>query len=293
MKHCAQHLALKQWAHKGSSAVTLGKLNDHANGCNICRTYLREVRQARELGQQLPNFTLSRNRHETVKFNLMAEARRNRYPTTHRRRHLNLRVRLLSIAAIVGGAAAAATATPWGTNERAQSFSMLTTLESHIATPFRTPRRVDNAFATTALPAVLQPKRLHPNKPGPSTFFTDSAFAIAWNALQAGQPAAAAARFDDLLYSENVDDGRRADILYWSAQSHRQSGNIIGAIKRSTQLLRKHPTSPFAPDAALMLGEYALADGKLLLAKLYLRRAAQATHCVVRERAIRELGRLK
>ena len=293
MKHCAQHLALKQWAQEGASAVTLGELNDHANGCNICGTYLREVRQARELGQQLPNFTLSRTRHETVKFNLMAEARRNRFPTTRRRRHLSLRVRLLAIAAIVGSAAAATTTMHRWTNDRAQALSMLTMLEPDTARPFRTPRGVDNAFVTTALAAVAQPKRLHPNKPRPSTFSTDSAFAMAWNALQAGQPAVAAARFDSLLDSDNADAGRRADILYWSAQSHRQSGNISGAITRSSQLLRKHPTSAFAPDAALMLGEYALADGKLLLAKLYLRRAAQATHCVVRERAIRELGRLK
>jgi hypothetical protein len=63
-------------------------------------------------------------------------------------------------------------------------------------------------------------------------------------------------------------------------------------MSRSTQLLRQYPSAPFASDAALLLGEYALASDQFDLAAQYLNRAARSERSVVRERARRALQQL-
>jgi len=130
------------------------------------------------------------------------------------------------------------------------------------------------------------------NPPNASNLDGDARFTEAWAALRSKRPADAAKNFDTLLNSASLDSARRADILYWSAQAHRQAGNAGAAQSRSAQLLRQYPASPFASDAALILGEYALASDRFDAAAQFLNKAATSDRQVVRERAKRALKEL-
>lgn len=309
MKACAHHPQVVAWAAQGSELAIPEFLSAHAVRCEACALLIASVRLGRQLGQLLPNAALTPSRHDAVKFLLMAEARRG---GTDRRkgRHAYLGIRLLVAAIITSGVA-----TAWYAAHRvgvgfqpaesevavAQSLPRLET--HHLG------RGIERALGDAASRRQLQFAPKHdPANPGSSTqkrtdesasavqaspgVDGDAAFSEAWVALRAKRPAEAARRFDALLDSGALDPARRADVLYWSAQSHRQAGAVGVAISRSNQLLRQHPSSHHACDAALILGEYALANQQFDQAAQFLNLAARSERSVVRERAQRALREL-
>jgi TolA-binding protein len=207
---------------------------------------------------------------------------------------------MLVAACVIGGAAAATT---YVVNHGVVGFAQKPEAQNVAQNP--TPRekqsvlvQVDSALptATPALALTTQDVTQTPRSSATNHVARvadhDAAFADAWAELRAKRPAEAAKHFDSLLASDNLDPARRADVLYWSAQSHRQAGEVSAAMSRSSQVLRQYPASHHASDAALILGEYALASDQFDVAAQYLNQAAQSERSVVRERAQRALREL-
>lgn len=228
-----------------------------------------------------------------------------------RRAHWGLR--LLAAAFITTGAAAAArhvmlaparpitsavgvSAGPASASNRTEA-QPLSRLESRplVQLPFWAP----NSVGSLQNPAHLLPSNADRNRTQSeptsqaSSSVDDAGFVQAWTLFRSNKPAAAARRFDALLDSRSLDSARRADILYWSAQSHRQAGEAGAAIERASQLLRQFSSASHASDAALILGEYALAGDQFDRAKHYLSQAARSERSVVRDRAERGLRALQ
>jgi hypothetical protein len=127
----------------------------------------------------------------------------------------------------------------------------------------------------------------------PAKMDPDDAFAAAWSALRNHRAAEAARGFDRLLESSELDASRRADVLYWSAQAHRGIGDVSVAERRCRELLEGSPRSPFAPNAALVLGELEQRKGNAVEARRYFERALSSSHANVRERAKKALASLE
>jgi hypothetical protein len=93
--------------------------------------------------------------------------------------------------------------------------------------------------ATAATPASGPPR------PGES-------FHQAWQLLREGRTDAAAYAFDAWL-EQHARGERRADVLFWSAMSHRRAGRRAVAIERLSDLLRLHPDAWHATEARRQL----------------------------------------
>lgn len=309
MKACAHHRQVVAWATQGNAIALPDFLSTHAECCEACANLITSVRLGRELGLLIPDTALTQSRHDSVKFLLMAEARRGAAGWRKGRR-VYLGIRLL-VAAIITSSVATAwyaasrIAVDFGPAEsRTLGAKSLPRLETHDLG-----KGIEQAMvvATSKQEPQFAPNP-GPSNPGSSTqqrtddsasadqaspgVDGDAAFSEAWIALRAKRPAEAARRFDALLNSRTLDPARRADVLYWSAQSHRQAGAVSAAISRSDQLLRQYPSSHHACDAALILGEYALASGRIDQAAQFLNLAARSDRSVVRERAQRALREL-
>lgn len=313
MTSCPYLPQIENWAKQGSLLPLPKALSGHGKQCTICANFIQSVGRARELGQLLPTTTIPRSRHDEMKFRLMAEARQNRPNGGTVSAPRNLRVRVLAMAAIVVSVAGAAAAhhffqvpvllgrgsTPGAMEARPFTHVTSPGLSTHSVAPSLSTNPW-NLAATIDVPPPAMSATTASTQNAPrvaaqsraSADTGDSEFTRAWKALRTKRPAEAAKRFDALLASPTLDAARRADILYWSAQSHRQAGNTGQAMSRSTQLIRQFPSAPFAADAALMLGEFALASDKFELAKRHLTKAASSQHAVVRERARRALEKL-
>ncbi len=315
MKTCLFLAGVEQWAKQGAAAPMSNELSAHLGHCERCAEFARKVQRTRELGQLLPAKVMNPTQIEAIKFRLMAEARQNRKAFGSGFARTRLSLRMLAIAAIVGSAAAAASATHYyaavhadnaptgGRAETAPEARRLPHLSSHWQSSPRPPALplTRNELLQKPNPRRTQPMLLPQAEPRttaavPSTVAkgsnADSEFTRAWTALQGKHPAEAATRFDALLTSSPLDPSRRADILYWSAQSHRQAGNTSQAMQRSSQLLQQYPTAPFAAAAALMLGEFAMASDQFASARRYLTQASRSPHSVVRDRAKHALEEL-
>ena len=103
----------------------------------------------------------------------------------------------------------------------------------------------------------------------------DEAFSRAWRMLRTGRALEAARAFDALWARSNLDPARRADVLYWAAESHRQAGDLLAAESRAAMLLRNDPTAWRAPEANLIMGEAAQRRGNLTAARRAFERAAE------------------
>jgi TolA-binding protein len=106
-----------------------------------------------------------------------------------------------------------------------------------------------------------------------STFPDDTAFAIAFGQLNAGQPGVAASAFDSLLEQGTLDSSRRADVLYWSSQAYARAGNRTLAEIRARTYLNQYPNALRASDTALLLGDYARDRRQFSQARQYYERA--------------------
>ncbi len=310
MTTCRSLAEAKQWAELGNLRLVPDDLRSHAGRCDVCAAFLQTVDLARELGQQLPATALGHERHDAAKFKLMAAARQGARPTRTSGRRARLGVRLLVAAFVVTAAAAASnyvvknvrmSRVPMssGASEVAQSLPHLDTrrlganLAQSLATAALASQGKFPVVTVAGTSPAAAPAAATANTANASTSVDgDALFTEAWAALQSKRPAEAAKHFDALLSSSSLDAARRNDTLYWSAQAHRQAGNAGTALQRSSQLLRQYPSSPFATDAALILGEYALANDQFDAAAQYLNKAATSARPVVRERAKRALGEL-
>jgi hypothetical protein len=304
MKTCVRISEAVAWATQGNAHAVPDSLRDHALRCESCAEFVASVSLTRELGQSLPATAMVRARHDALKLELLSQARRHAGNSAHIR-HLRLWLRLLVAAFITSGAAAAAKyATDRRTSllDRARAPQALAQPLPKLETP-----SIDNSVAnrlvkaTSALLPRSEDSGKLPLPPGVdaseaaqhcATTTADDVFAQAWAALRDKRPTEASKRFDALLASKTLDPARRADVLYWSAQSHRQAGEAGAAISHSLQLLHQFPSAHHASDAALILGEYALARDQLDRAAQYLTQAAQSERSVVRERAQRGLRQL-
>lgn len=309
MNACAHHPQVVAWATQGSELGAPESLIAHAECCEACAGLITSVRLGRQLGLLIPNTALTQSRHDAVKFLLMAEARRGA-ADWRKGRPVYLGIRLLVAAIITSGVA-----TAWYAAHRVGVGFEPAESEGSVAKSL--PRLETHDFGRDIVRAMVvvtarqelqfAPKH-EPSKPGSSTqqrtdepasadqaspgVDGDAAFSEAWSTLRAKRPAEAARRFDALLDSRTLDPARRADVLYWSAQSYRQAGAVGAAISRSNQLLRQYPSSHHACDAALILGEYALASRQFDQAAQFLNLAARSDRSVVRERAQRALREL-
>jgi tetratricopeptide (TPR) repeat protein len=313
MKTCLFLGSVEQWAKQGASVAMSEALAHHLERCERCASFAQSVQQARALGQQLPTWAMDPSRHEALKFRLMAEARGSRGVFSVGFARTRFSVRALALAAIVGSAAAAASATHHYVSHSDPASDVELPTASNAARPLpHLASRLESSQRAVALPTAcndllqktttplarpaLEPgteQRSVTAEPGSSADNdADSEFTRAWAALQSKRPAEAAKRFDTLLASSSLDSSRRADILYWSAQSHRQAGNTSKAMRRSSQLLQQYPNAPFAAAAALMLGEFAMTSDQFPLAKHYLTQASRSPHAVVRDRAKHALAEL-
>ncbi len=120
----------------------------------------------------------------------------------------------------------------------------------------------------------------------------DAAFQRAWKLLQAGKAREAAAAFDALARERDLDPARRADVLYWSAKAHQRSGDSSGARARADELLKQDPEAWHAPDAALLMGESLVEQGKQAEARRWLNRAATTGSPAVQRRAHQLLSQI-
>jgi TolA-binding protein len=318
MRTCLFFAAVEQWTRQGAFAPMPDALGAHLKHCDRCSTLVDSVQRTRELARRMPIEALHPTQLETLKFQLMAEARRSKNDLGVGFTRTRFSVRALGIAAIVATAAATATATHHYGKAAARPDGERGATVSAAAAGARelsplAMRWQDGAHAVTLSatrlgslpkpsakrersPASLQAIEPSPAPPGSSieaASDADSEFTLAWSALQTKRPAEAAQRFDALLASSSLDPSRRADILYWSAQSHRQAGNTNKAKRRSSQLLQQYPNGAFVADAALMLGEFAMASDQFVMARQYLTQASRSPHTVVRDRAKHALAELE
>lgn len=120
----------------------------------------------------------------------------------------------------------------------------------------------------------------------------DIAFRAAWERLHAGRAAEAAKAFDELSRRPSLDQGRRADALYWAARSYQQAGDLGSAQSRAEQLAEREPSAWHAPQAALMVGEALARKGDVAGARRWLERARNSGHAEVRARAEARLAEL-
>lgn len=302
MNKCLSMVEARHWAEQGNHLPIPGGLRTHAERCAACADFIRTVDDARTLGQQLPTTPLGQQRHDAMKFQLMATARQQASRALASNHPVRIGARLLIAAFVVTAAATAGgyavkamrdRNVPSGANRAAPAQQL-----SHLETArvnTNIGARLASAAATASSPSASMLGSANAEPAGattPTNIDGDARFTEAWAALRAKRPAEAARNFDALLDSNSLDAARRADILYWSAQSHRQAGNVGAAQSRSAQLLRQYPSSPFAGEAALILGEYALANGQFDTAAKYLTRAADSDRPVVRDRAKRALKEL-
>lgn len=317
MRTCLFFAAVEQWARQGAFASVPTALDAHLRHCDRCSSLVDSVLRTRELARRMPVEALNPTQLETLKFQLMAEARRSKNSLGVGFTRTRFSVRALGIAAIVASAAATATATHHygktaaardedrgapipaaAVGARALSPLAMRWHDGAHAVTLSVPRdgSLPKLSAKRKRPASLQAIEPSPAPPGPSieaASDADSEFTLAWSALQSKRPAEAAKRFDALLASSSLDPSRRADVLYWSAQSHRQAGNTNKAKRRSSQLLQQYPNGAFAADAALMLGEFAMASDQFVMARQYLTQASRSPHTVVRDRAKHALAELE
>jgi hypothetical protein len=317
MKLCRLLGACEDWAAQGNASDLPEALRAHISRCQSCAAFVQAVLGVRELGGSLPTVTMSSARHDKMKFLLMSEARQSRNGHRVGLGRTSVRTRLLAAAAIVATTAAAAAASVV-TRQFVQTRAAPTSTEptEHAATQRVRPLAhfSGKSSSATGMPEVAFPRgamlaATDPQRPSVATTSPlasalpssatqapthpdDSEFARGFALLRDKKPAEAAKRFDALLATASLDSARRADVLYWSAQAHRRAGNAGTAISRSSQLLQQYPSAGFAPDAALMLGEFAIAGDQFDLAAQYLNKALKSQHAVVRDRAQRALSKL-
>jgi len=307
--------ATVEWAMLGSSVEPSAQLLEHGAACETCAALIRDVLDARKLADLLPAQSMAQDRHEQMKFLLMANARQAR-AAEPRRSQSNAKVLKWSLAALVVASGVVAAASSLDSTKsllfhrRPNSSSPAQPAARQIAVcgigaksptsclilnpapaPQLEPRNVvgpSTTSSTRTAAALAAPSSMASSAAG----LADSKFAEAWSAYRAGQYQAASAQFDRLLYQDHLDASRTADILYWSAQAHQQSGDSALAQKRCETLLARYPGAPHATDAALLLGEAAVASGRFDAARGYLNRALKSPHQVVRTRAERALAKL-
>lgn len=322
MKSCTHNAALLEWSRLGSRSELSPDLKAHVPGCPSCSGLVSEVMTARELALLLPTQTLPQVRLEQMKFLLMATARQQRSAPVEPQGRAPKLFRLgVAALVIVSGVAAAATASRWlrapalpgeqsvpAPPDKSASSLPTTAQQSRSAA---SQNQTDAPRAEVSGPRTGQEAANLGTSAGPRaeasatsvaegptnvqalpTSSVDAEFRAAWALLRDGQPRMAAAKFDELLNRGSLDPARVSDVLYWSAQSHRQSGNAHLASQRSETLLARFPQAAHAPDAALLLGEAAMANGQTARARRYLKLALTSRHPVVRDRAEKALSKL-
>ena len=307
--------ATVEWAMLGSSVQPSGQLLEHSAACETCAALIREVLDTRKLADLLPAKSMAQDRHEQMKFLLMANARQAR-AAEPRRSQSNAKVLKWSLAALVVASGVVAAASSLDStrsllfHRRPKSSSPAQPAARQIAVCGNSAAHSTSCPITTtaatppvdakniAVPSSTSSTRTAAALVAPASTassaagLADSKFAEAWSMYRAGQYQAASAQFDRLLYQDHLDASRTADILYWSAQAHQQSGDSAVAQKRCETLLARYPGAPHATDAALLLGEAAVAGGRYDAARGYLNRALKSPHQVVRTRAERALAKL-
>ncbi len=101
----------------------------------------------------------------------------------------------------------------------------------------------DSSEAESRVVPTAQPtRRVRPTDSRMNPATVDDAFAEAWRLARAGRHDAASFAFDAL--EDRPDLGaRRADVLYWSAQSHARAGRSDIARTRLEHLVRAYPNA--------------------------------------------------
>lgn len=124
-----------------------------------------------------------------------------------------------------------------------------------------TPKRVarpsaapdDSADKDGALERPTQPSAASPQPTAKEAPSVDERFAQAWELYQAGRFPAAARSLDRISKLPQQDNARRAEILYWSARAHLQSGAQEQAARQLRRSLQLSPQGWWADDARQLL----------------------------------------
>ena len=224
------HAPLDGWLRRGRPEPPPA----HVEACAACRRVLAEADEVRSWFPATP--PLPPDRAAAIRFVLQAEARR---PVAPRRRRWPL-------VAAAGLALASAAAAAHGVHRLPPPSSPPSSVEPVVAT--RPPMRWSNRpteppHRRMVVAMVARPAR------GPDV---DARFHTAWQLLGAGHAAAAATALDGLL-GDKLDEARRADVLFWSAQAHATAGQLPRARERLETLLRDHPSSWHRADAEDLL----------------------------------------
>jgi hypothetical protein len=306
-EHAEMYASLQQWSFAGSDEPLPSQVRLHTGSCELCASYLKQVLDAREVGRSLPTLPLLPGRRDSLKLQLMAEAKRYSNDARRRRSPLGKLAKRSVVLSLALGAVAAASigVVAYRSSEQKPPVSLPTTpsrvvgLDPATVSSFERPATAE----TAASAPVVQPetpvrRKVSASNGGARSLDhapsdADEQFATAWSSLRANRTAQAAGQFDGLLERGGLDAARRSDVLYWSAQAHYRAGNTGAACARSRRLLSEFPKSPFAPNAALLLGEVALANRQVEQAKPYLLLAKTSRQALVRERAEHALAQLK
>jgi TolA-binding protein len=321
---CVAKPLLRAWTNAGCDAEKPVALLEHVNECESCAEEVRRIERARWLGRSLPVVTLAPNARREMKFSLMAETRRCvpvlRLAAERRFLSPGLSLRVAIAGALVLSTCVAAVLLPkswWdvpapskpipATQCDTSQAPSLTSVGRTAPNPRELRAADSESKGQTADPgtsersnedehsASTMPQKSAPRPPAPAVTVADpdDAFASAWASLRSHRPAEAAERFDRLLEGPNMDPSRRADVLYWSAQAHRNIGDVHIAERRCRELLDRFPRAPFAPNAALVLGDIEQSKGNVAGARRYFERALSSPHENVRARAQRALASSK
>jgi hypothetical protein len=226
------HAPLDGWLRGGRR----GPRPAHVDGCARCREELAAIDETRAwFAEPAP---LPADRVAGMRFALQAATRAIDRPRRRVRGPIVAGALLLSAAAAGAGhllrPPPPAAALPEGTPDAPVARPLPPPRWS--MRPAETPRRQVASIARPPSPAVD----------------VDAGFHIAWRRLASGDHAGAAAALDELLAS-GLDDGRRADVLFWSARAHAAAGRPDRARARLEQLLRDHPSAWHRADAEELL----------------------------------------
>lgn len=308
---CARSGRIESWARLGSRAPLLVELQQHARRCPECQAFIDEVQGLRDAFGSMPPLHLDARRFDRMRFALMAEARASQRPRPKAR---PLRWPLAIFAAATVGVAALA----WATIPRPRAVPLLHVppvdpglLDAPRVLP---PAQVDapgpplsaSAPAPEAPPPSAARRSPPPRTPrtslaasasaavlsGDETSLHDAAFRAAWRLMREGNAGDAARAFDALSRRPGLDEGRRADALYWAARAHQQAGAVGSAQARAEQLSEETPSAWHSPRAALMLGQSLAQRGDSVAARRWLERAARSGDEGVRAQAQALLLRL-